>query len=790
MKINFFSKKYFFLGLILLLIVSGTFFIGHYVFAGPDDIGVGIAKILGSLIAVIINGIGLILIALINILILVCSYNGFIDSSAVSNGWKIVRDLCNMFFILILLIIAFATILRQENYSVKKLLPKLLLMAILINFSKTICGLIIDCAQVIMLTFVNGFKEVGRGNLADMLGLKDIYNISADAKDVNTLTVLGSYILALIYVLISSVVIATMLAVLVMRMVMLWIYIVLSPLAYLLAAFPAGQSYSQQWWKDFTSNVIVGPVLAFFIWLSFVSASSTAGLMANINKGSNVTLATGITEAGSTDNLIKFIISIGMLIGGLMIAQQVGGAAGKVAGKGMAAIQKGQGWVAKKGKEALVERGKIGASLALRGAGTAVGAFGGSKFAGKFLGSGAESIKKAGSFANQWGVDLHGGVRDEQVARRRKTLEKMGLGSGEGEGQEKLKELAEDKNIKGLKRGATLVTAGALGGGSPLAIGMVVAGIAKAIKTKKGFTADALERAGKGKDVIDAEKEKKSAEEDREKTKEQVNTDAEPEIGRVERQKSNMLEQIKIRRELEIGNLPQLGIASTVVERKRHEADVKTINVEQDNKQKNAEEFFEEKKDAIYKRHATSRGLDAANNRVKTANDDLETKKERRNSFQKGMVDMSKEMLGPNELTIKAIEKGTVENKANKERRESLTNEGLDFGDFKNAFYSQNGPTSGQNKLFDLLADGTVKSKASMRNMIKVLKTLEFKNLSNNEKLGVINLKQGVQAQIKGGKSVDKDLIDALNRINTEMMEKGRLKENKRVDEYDVVSRT
>jgi hypothetical protein len=51
-----------------------------------------------------------------------------------SNGWVITRDIANMFFIVILLVIAFATILQIEQYNYKKWLPKLILMAILINF--------------------------------------------------------------------------------------------------------------------------------------------------------------------------------------------------------------------------------------------------------------------------------------------------------------------------------------------------------------------------------------------------------------------------------------------------------------------------------------------------------------------------------------------------------------------------------------------------------------------------------------------------------------------------------
>lgn len=334
MKINFFAKKYFSFELILLIVFC-SFLFGHYAYA---DIGVSIARILGHIISAIISALGMILTALISVLIWVCSYNGFIKSAAVANGWVIVRDLCNMFFILILLIIAFATILRRENYNAKKLLPKLLIMAVLINFSKTICGLAIDFAQVIMLTFVNGFKDIAGANLTTMLGIDKILAINPNANNVTGLTIFGSYMLALIYVIISMVVITVIIAVLIMRMVMLWVYIVLSPLAFLAAAFPAGQKYSSQWWSEFSKQVIVGPVLAFFIWLSFVSASTGLDITPT-----SIDPAASITVAGSKDNLIKFMISIGMLIGGLMITQQLGGAAGSIAGKGMAAIQKGRG---------------------------------------------------------------------------------------------------------------------------------------------------------------------------------------------------------------------------------------------------------------------------------------------------------------------------------------------------------------------------------------------------------------------------------------------------------------
>jgi hypothetical protein len=347
---NIFKKNNYLKVGVVFLLVFISFFVGDFVFATT---GGKIAAILGNILQPFIWLLGKVLLVLLDILIGVAQYNEFIIAPPVKNGWLIVRDLCNMFFILIMLIIAFATILKIESYSAKKLLPKLLIMAILINFSKTICGLAIDFSQVIMLAFVNGFKGMGEANFTQMLGIDGILAINEEVPDSATFSsVTGSLILALAYIIISIVVIGVLLAVLITRVVMLWVYIVLSPLAYLLAAFPAGQKYSSQWWSEFSKQVVVGPLLAFFIWLSLVSlggmtTENVPEPAGTIRKGSDkiytdeIILSAAITEAGTPDHMIKFIISIGMLMGGLVVTQQIGGMAGSAAGKASGWIKKG-----------------------------------------------------------------------------------------------------------------------------------------------------------------------------------------------------------------------------------------------------------------------------------------------------------------------------------------------------------------------------------------------------------------------------------------------------------------
>ncbi|NCO80087.1 hypothetical protein GW884_02245, partial [Candidatus Falkowbacteria bacterium] len=190
------------------------------VFAEANPVMTGIATVIGWIAFLISYVIGYVATVVIDVLIWVAQFNNIIGVAAVNQGWVIVRDLCNMFFILILLVIAFATILRQENYSAKKLLPKLLIMAVLINFSKTICGLIIDFSQVIMLTFVNGFASTGAGHFVQMFQMNKYFSMSEVSDQAfeggSGLAVAAGIIMGVIAMIVTVITLLVMLAVLVM----------------------------------------------------------------------------------------------------------------------------------------------------------------------------------------------------------------------------------------------------------------------------------------------------------------------------------------------------------------------------------------------------------------------------------------------------------------------------------------------------------------------------------------------------------------------------------------------
>ncbi|OGY44997.1 MAG: hypothetical protein A2744_02610 [Candidatus Buchananbacteria bacterium RIFCSPHIGHO2_01_FULL_44_11] len=315
-----------------------------------------IADVVGWVLTPFFQLEGWLIAVLTRALLAIVKYNGFIASPPVQIGWTLVRDVVNLFFVVILLIIALGTILKIESYSFKRLLPKVLIMAILVNFSLVIAGLILDFGQVVMMTFVSAFAAVtGEGNLIAALHIdKIIFYHKGEGTPMNLLVTL---IVMVIMLAITIIVLLVMVVVFAIRIVMLWLLLVLAPLPYLLTAWGGkrAQNYYQQWWDEFIKYVVVGPVLAFFLWLALAIGTSTELLDKNstptdfnVNATAGLESSNPLTAIADPKELTTFIIVICLLMASLMITQQLGVAggsfagnmAGKIRSAGMAALTK------------------------------------------------------------------------------------------------------------------------------------------------------------------------------------------------------------------------------------------------------------------------------------------------------------------------------------------------------------------------------------------------------------------------------------------------------------------
>ncbi|TSC84678.1 MAG: Uncharacterized protein G01um101413_62 [Parcubacteria group bacterium Gr01-1014_13] len=355
-KLNFYLYKFWIflkprrkLGLVSFVILSSLVLAAWFSGVNVAHAGSFWNDIVEGLISIIFAVAGLFIkltFFVLKFVIEVASYNAFIDSSAVIVGWVMVRDVTNMFFVVVLLLISFGTILGLEQYEYKKLLVKLIMAAIIVNFSRIICGIIIDVAQVVMITFVNGIAATASGNMVNMFGVGEIFKLGngSSSKVGTTGEQFLAAVAAVTFAAIMMMTMLTFLFLLMARMMTLWILIVLSPFAFVLNVLPQTQKYAGQWWSEFGGNVVAGPIIAFFLWLSFVTVGSgnanseiEAGSPDKLRLSSGPTTeqetSTGLTSIMSWANMANFAIAIGMLLTGAKIAQQLGAAGGAMMSK-------------------------------------------------------------------------------------------------------------------------------------------------------------------------------------------------------------------------------------------------------------------------------------------------------------------------------------------------------------------------------------------------------------------------------------------------------------------------
>jgi|SRR3989344_6210912 len=87
-----------------------------------------------------------------------------LDNSLVTAGWNFTSGLVNSIFILIFIAIVLAYIFNKTNYEIKKTLPRLIIIALLLNFSMLFVKILVDAGWIVQSSVRNMF--FGDHNLA------------------------------------------------------------------------------------------------------------------------------------------------------------------------------------------------------------------------------------------------------------------------------------------------------------------------------------------------------------------------------------------------------------------------------------------------------------------------------------------------------------------------------------------------------------------------------------------------------------------------------------------------
>lgn len=204
------------------------------------------------------------------------------DVGAVQAGWEVTRNLANMGFILILVFIGLATILRIKEYEAKKLLPTLIIVALLINFSPVIVGFVVDISNIVSNFFLNmgSWENIGESFLMVLEYFGRVFTILTTFDNVWAIIghVVGIIILGIVLILFfgySAWIYLLVAALLVARIIALWVLMILAPLAFLFYVLPAGRKLAREWWQQLIQWSIIAIPIGFFLFLSFEVIKAT-----------------------------------------------------------------------------------------------------------------------------------------------------------------------------------------------------------------------------------------------------------------------------------------------------------------------------------------------------------------------------------------------------------------------------------------------------------------------------------------------------------------------------------
>lgn len=238
------------------------------------------------------------------------TFTRLMNDAAMYDMWRIIRDFCNLFFIVILLFSAFATIFQLEKYDYKKTLPTLIVMAILVNFSFPISRFIIDLSNVVMYFFAQNIFQAGSvSNVSQSIlsasHIKDL--ILPNVSDSNTSVSSFGWkhlIAATVCMFLFGVSFLILALMLLVRMVALAILVIFSPIGFVGLISPAVRKFGSDWWDKLFKWSTYGPLAVMFVLIA-VKFMQVAGNTIHPSKDPAAWIS---VQDGAADN--EFIASV------------------------------------------------------------------------------------------------------------------------------------------------------------------------------------------------------------------------------------------------------------------------------------------------------------------------------------------------------------------------------------------------------------------------------------------------------------------------------------------------
>lgn len=196
--------------------------------------------------------------------------------------WEVFRNAANVLFVIGFLIIIYGQIsgAMLSNYTIKKLLPRLIISAILVNVSYWICAIAVDISNILGYAVADLFT-----NLRDVAGAPNSdaantptptwVNVTAAVLAGGSLAVAGGAALAIAagtgmgmaFLLLSALLpalfaVLVAVAILAARQALITVFVILAPLAFVAYLLPNTEEWFTRWRKTFTTMLVMFPAFS------------------------------------------------------------------------------------------------------------------------------------------------------------------------------------------------------------------------------------------------------------------------------------------------------------------------------------------------------------------------------------------------------------------------------------------------------------------------------------------------------------------------------------------------
>lgn len=293
-------------------------------------------------------------------------YFGTSDGMLVA--WKVIRDISNIGLLFGFIFMGLLLILNVEGgghghsggLSAKKAIPRLIIFAILLNFSLFASQAVIDVANGFASVFAEqaGYSCKGlsdeacanigiSGKVLALGGLTSTFNFNTIGSYFsNPFRTAITFILLTAFTTVAAMVLFAAAIMLVVRAITLCMLMITSPVGFAGLAIPGLSKVAKDWWHNLINQAFFAPI---YLLLLFISIRVADGLGNGQSLAAALLSSDGIETAGAIQVVLVFTLVIGFMVASLVVAQKMGAYGAKFATQSAAGLTFGaQSFVARR----------------------------------------------------------------------------------------------------------------------------------------------------------------------------------------------------------------------------------------------------------------------------------------------------------------------------------------------------------------------------------------------------------------------------------------------------------